>query len=79
MTSMSFSEFPSPIFSDQLAKLPSIQQKFVNQTVTQDMLRSSILYLNVYYEENSYTTIEEKESMSIVDLIAASGGTLGKL
>ena len=76
---MSFSEFPSPVFADQLAKLPSIQKKFANQTVTQDMLKTSILNVNIYYEDNSYTVIEEQPNMSIVDLVGSLGGTLGEL
>ena len=43
------------------------------------MIRENVLEIAVYYEQTSYKLVEQKESLSIIDLIATLGGTLGNL
>lgn len=73
-----FADFPSPGFSHRLKQLPVIQSKFPNQTITDRMIEKNVLEIAVYYEQTSYKLVEQKESLSLIDLIATLGGTLGK-
>ena len=73
-----FAQFPSVGFGNSLKELPAIKSKFSNETITDSTLRNNVLELIIYYEQTSYKLVEQKESLSIIDLIAALGGTLGE-
>lgn len=55
-------------------------QKYMNGSfgnTTFEVFKSSIVSVSVYFDELTKTTIEESPSLSIVDLVADIGGTLG--
>ena len=63
-----------------MAQLSTVKSRFPNQTtITHDMLTKSFLEVKVYYEQTAYKLIEQNESLSLIDLIASLGGTLGRL
>ena len=72
-----FTSFPTQAYSMLLSNLSTIQARFPNQTVTYDLLKESFLEVKVYYEKTGYELIKESESLSLIDLIASLGGTLG--
>jgi hypothetical protein len=71
-------DFPSHGYYNFLLQQPDVVAKF-NQSaanITYDLVKSSILRLNIYYESLSYTQIEETEKFELFDLIGGIGGTL---
>lgn len=60
-------------------ELPALKEIYPNETITYDLIRESMLLLYIYFDETKYSYYGEEPSMSIVDLIANVGGTLGKL
>jgi hypothetical protein len=70
--------FPSHGYYSYLLQQPDVVAKF-NQSasnITYDLMKNSILRLNIYYESLSYTQIEETEKTQLLDLIGGIGGTL---
>ncbi len=51
--------------------------KFQNETLTYDLLKQSVLSLNVYFDQLSYTQISREAKLEIVDLVSGIGGLLG--
>lgn len=77
-SSVSAVNYPSAVYGDALKNNAAIWAKFGNRTnLTLDELRRNILAINIFYSELSYKKFSELEKMSVVDLIAAVGGTLG--
>lgn len=78
---LSSSSYPSRGYVNQLAYFSrdsSWSNIFPNiSQVSYEQLKDQILSLNVYYGEMKYTTIEELEKTSFLDLVASVGGTLG--
>ena len=56
---------------------PRITSKFPNETLTYDLIKQSVLSLNVYYDQLSYTQISKDAKLDLVDLISGIGGLLG--
>ena len=56
---------------------PIITSKFQNETITYDLIKQSVLSLNVYYDQLSYTQISREAKLEIVDLVGSIGGLLG--
>ena len=54
----------------QWSSLPDLTQ-------IKKVLSKKTLKLNVYYDDLSYTSIEEQEKMNLIDMVANVGGTLG--
>jgi hypothetical protein len=51
--------------------------KYLNQSLTFDLMREYSLSFNVYYSDNRYTILTESPKTSIVDLFSQIGGGLG--
>jgi hypothetical protein len=56
---------------------PIITSKFQNETLTYDLISKSVLSLNVYYDQLSYTQISKDAKVELVDLVSSIGGLLG--
>jgi len=56
---------------------PIITSKFPNETLTYDLIKQSVVSLNVYYDQLSYTQISKEAKLDLVDLISGIGGLLG--
>ncbi len=57
--------------------LTAIKSGRLSLDTVAEVLDGRTLMLNVYYDDLVYTSIEEAPKMELVDLISASGGTLG--
>lgn len=75
-TSSSVALYPSDIFASQMVNNLNIKSK-LGENLTIEELRSSVLALNVYYPSLSFQSFSEVEKVSMVDLVAGIGGTLG--
>jgi len=73
----SFSSFPSKSYADSLKTHPIITSKFLNETLTYESIKQSVLSLNIYYDQLAFTQISKEAKFEIVDLISAFGGLLG--
>ena len=69
--------FPSENYARLMKLLPALQARFPNMTISDEMLTKSVLEVSVYYEHPSYQLVEQYASLSLIDLIASLGGTLG--
>ena len=58
------------LINEQYSNLPNIKH-------IKSVLHNKILELNVYYDDLSYTLIEEDKKMDLIDVMANVGGTLG--
>jgi hypothetical protein len=73
-----FSNYPSYNYAlDSLMNNPIIKSKFQNETLTYDLIKQSVLSLNVYYDHLAYTHISKDAKLEIVDLVSGIGGLLG--
>jgi hypothetical protein len=73
-----FSNYPSYNYAvNSLITNPIITSKFQNETITYDLIKQSVLSLNVYYDQLSYTQISREAKLEIVDLVSGIGGLLG--
>lgn len=77
-------DFPSQFYAQALIKNSNISNRFkkynlINGTekLSTEFLKKNILALNVYYENFKYTKISQQPSLSLIDLFANFGGTLG--
>ena len=50
-----------------------------SMSTLQSTLSGKMISLNIYYDDLVYTSIEESEKMTLIDLIAGMGGTLVKI
>lgn len=74
---ISQAEFPTKFYSDFLIRYNSYNPNEVRNFTSHDQVKSSILAVNVYYEDISYTVIEEVASKTLEDFVADVGGFLG--
>jgi len=73
-----FSNYPTKNYAlNSLMTNPMITSKFSNETLTYDLIKQSVLSLNVYYDQLSYTKISKEAKLNLVDLISGIGGLLG--
>ena len=72
------SNYPSYNYAlDSLMNNPIIKSKFQNETLTYDLIKQSVLSLNVYYDHLAYTHISKDAKLESVDLASNIGGLLG--
>lgn len=73
-TSVSMSDYPSEYYYSIVSKQPNLIQKFSGQgNVTYSNFKLSVLMVNVYYRELSYTLIEESATYSLLDIVGIVG------
>jgi hypothetical protein len=73
-----FSNYPTYNYAlNSLMTNPIITSKFQNETLTYDLISKSVLSLNVYYDQLSYTQISKDAKVELVDLVSSIGGLLG--
>ena len=58
--------------------LPQVRALYPDKNVTYDIIKNSMLMVNVYFDETKYYFSTEEPSMNIIDLLANIGGTLGE-
>jgi len=74
----SFTNYPIYNYaSNSLMTNPIITSKFQNETLTYDLIKESVLSLNVYYDKLAYTQISKDAKLESVDLASNIGGLLG--
>jgi hypothetical protein len=74
----SFTSYPTYNYAlNYLIKNPIIRSKFQNETLTFDLIKQSVLQLNVYYDKLAYTQISKDAKFELVDLVSGIGGLLG--
>lgn len=73
---LSHSDFPSPYYSNILIKYDKMNRSFRNYT-TYNEVRSSVLAVNVYYNDIAFTIIDEVPSKSTAQFFSELGGILG--
>ena len=80
---LSFSNYPTKIYADQLIKMNSKLGKFIqNNTIIDDeenfkQLRKNILSLNVFYDDFDEMVVSEVPKTTVQDLIGIIGGNFG--
>ena len=74
-----FTNFPTESYARSMAQISTVKSIFPGQTITHEMLSKSFVEIKVYYDQAAYQLIEQNESLSLIDLIASLGGTLGKI
>ncbi len=70
---MSFSRYPSNSYFELLKKDSQLKER-VFKNANWDYVRSSILKVNIYYENLAYLSITENASMTVIDLLSKIGG-----
>ena len=74
----SFSSYPTRNYAKKsLLNNTIITSKFQNETLTYDLLKESVLSLNIYYDKLTYTGIKKDTKTELIDLISNIGGLLG--
>ena len=74
----SFSSYPTRNYAKKsLLNNTIITSKFQNETLTYDLLKESVLSLNIYYDKLTYTGITKDAKTELIDLISNIGGLLG--
>lgn len=74
--STSFSGYPLKSYAEsQILTSPVIKQRFLNQTYEQ--IKSSVLSVNVYYDQLGYTVTSQQAKTNLFDVISNIGGLLG--
>jgi hypothetical protein len=68
--------YPTYSYYEYLKTLPRVKKMFNynDSAITYERLKSSILGLNVFYEELSYVKTTEQPQTELSDLIANIGG-----
>ena len=54
-----------------------LKSKFPEVQLTYDLIKQSVLALNVFYDNLAYTEITQQPKMQIFDIISNVGGLLG--
>ena len=73
-----FSQYPTRQYAEQnLIKNPVIASKFQNEKLIYETIKQSVLSLNIYYDDLSYTESVESPKLEIVDLVSNIGGVMG--
>ena len=54
-----------------------IQSKFPNKNLTYDLIKQSVLRLNVYYSDLSYMEYSQRAKTTLIDLVSNIGGIVG--
>ena len=54
-----------------------IKSKFINENLTFDLIKQSVLSLNVYYADLSYMEYSQKAKTTLIDLVSNIGGITG--
>ena len=75
--SLSFSDYPNKLYSQKLINNPILASKFPNNSISYNQIKRSVVSMNVYYNELSYTLISQQPKMQLFDLISNIGGLLG--
>ena len=74
----SSSQYPTRQYAENfLINNPIIASKFPNGTLNYEIIKQSVLSLNVYYDTLSYTEYIESPKLEIVDLVSNIGGIIG--
>ncbi len=77
--SMSSANFPTRVFAKTLQLRENIKSKFdPNETITYEMIKESVLALDINYSDLTYKVFSESASKTLIDLIASIGGTIGE-
>jgi len=72
--------YPSKIYYDRILNTESNRNqslKYLNESLTFDLMKEYSLLFNVYYPFMRYTCITESPKTSIADLFSQIGGGLG--
>lgn len=71
---LTYLDYPTEAYYNKLIK----ESRFKNlRPITFEKLKNRLIFLNIYYSEFQYKKIQEVEKMTIIDLVAGIGGTLG--
>ncbi|RNA09267.1 acid-sensing ion channel 5 [Brachionus plicatilis] len=71
---LTYLDYPTEAYYNKLIKEPI----FKNMSgLTYEKLKKKMIFLNIYYSEFQYKKIQEVEKMTIIDLVAGIGGTMG--
>jgi len=74
----SFSQYPTRQYAENsLINNPIIASKFPNGTLNYEIIKQSVLSLNVFYDTLSYTEYIESPKLEIFDLVSNIGGIIG--
>jgi hypothetical protein len=69
------SNFPSDSYLQLIKRHPVVVSKFANQT--DELVKSSVLRVLIYFNDLRYTQITESPSMTFLTLVSNIGGILG--
>lgn len=73
-------DFPTRAYANQLVNRTNLLAHFypnVSQVTYEQLLKSHLIALDIYYSDMKYTLIEEIEKTKFLDLVSGVGGTLG--
>lgn len=73
----SSSAFPSRQYAQEIMSDAQVRQLMEDVPVTYENVRDSLVSLLIAYEDIEYTMISEQPTLTIIDVIANVGGTLG--
>ena len=71
--------YGTSLLDDIATRLKNADSSFNPENLTFDLVKTTILSVNVYYESNMYTQIDDAPSSDLGNLLANIGGQLGKL
>jgi acid-sensing ion channel 5 len=76
-TEVSVSAYPTYFYSKWLQMQTNLVERFKNNKTTFEEIKSSVVKVNIFYNDMSYTTVTETESLSWDTLLGNIGGMLG--
>ena len=70
--------YPTKRYAEsELMTNPTIKSKFLNETLTYDLIKQSVLSLNIYYDQLEYTASSQDAKTELYDLVSNLGGLFG--
>ena len=73
--SISFADFPNPMMLNTIKHKLSLKYSLADPT--NEQLKNSLVYVNVYYDELKFTQTTHTPLMTFIDFLSNIGGTLG--
>jgi hypothetical protein len=62
------------VYHDYLKEIAAIKEHLKHTNMTYEMLKTSLAYVNIYFDDLEYTLIEETPAREVFDLVSNVGG-----
>ncbi|CAF1113979.1 unnamed protein product [Brachionus calyciflorus] len=74
---INLTDYPTEYYFNTIVQQSNIKDLFDNTTITYEKFKESLLLVNVFYKDLSYTLLEEIPSKHLSDILGEIGGQIG--